>query len=115
MLNISNYDHQYTSNVHQKTLDVNQNDWLDMANYPEGNLIIRSRLRQLVAQKEIESGTRIMQKEIAQQTGLDEHTISRWMDVKPLKRIEVEPMVALLRWLGCTINELLYVESEEKS
>jgi DNA-binding Xre family transcriptional regulator len=85
-----------------------------MVNYSEGKLIVRSRLRQLVAQREIESGKKIMQKEIAHETGLDEHTISRWMDVKPVKRIDVEPMLALLRWLGCTMNDLLYIEKQDQ-
>lgn len=76
-----------------------------------GGWVMRSRLREIVLQKELDNGKRILQIDIANETGLTETTISKWMDVKPLKRIEVETMMTLARWAGLDDpREMLAVE-----
>jgi DNA-binding Xre family transcriptional regulator len=81
-----------------------------MVDYPKGELTVKSRLKQLIAQKEMEIGQRIQQKEIAEATGLDENTISRWMSPKPFQRLETRPVVELCRWLKCGLDDLLYID-----
>lgn len=71
---------------------------------------MRSRLKELVLKKEIERGDRIQQKEIAEATGLDENTISRWMSPKPFQKIDVKPIVELCKWLKCEVGDLLFID-----
>jgi putative transcriptional regulator len=75
-----------------------------------GNVTIRSRLKILVAQKEIQERRKIRQNKIAEETGLNPNTISRWMSPMPFDRFEVEPTVKLCLWLGCELGDLLYID-----
>lgn len=72
--------------------------------------IVRSRLKELVTQKEVEWGRRIPQKEICEATGLNPNTVSRWMSPVAFDRFEVKPLLALSQWLGVHVGELLAVE-----
>jgi len=76
----------------------------------KGEHIVRSRLKELVTQKEIELGRRIPQKEICEATGLNPNTVSRWMSPVAFDRFEVKPLLALSEWLGVHVGELLSVE-----
>lgn len=76
----------------------------------EGEVTVHSRLKQLVAEREMKEGRRISQKEIAEETELDENTISRWMSPKPFQRLETKPLAKLCQWLDCGIGDLLYIE-----
>lgn len=71
---------------------------------------MRSRLKELVYQRERESGERIWQKDIATATGLTEKTISRWMSPEPFTRLEVDAVVRLCRFLNVDMNDLVYME-----
>ena len=71
---------------------------------------MRSRLKELVTQKEIEQGRRIPQKEICEATGLNPNTVSRWMSPVAFDRFEVKPLVALCEWLGVGVGELISLE-----
>lgn len=77
---------------------------------PENFGVVRSRMNQLIASRELELGRRIKQIEIAEETGLNPNTISRWMNPKPFERLEVEPLVKLCAWLECEIGDLLYID-----
>ena len=72
--------------------------------------IIRSRLRELVLQKEVAENRRIMQTEICEATGLNPNTISRWMSPVAFERFEVKAVEALCQWLNIGVGELLAVE-----
>lgn len=76
----------------------------------EGELIVRSRLKELVTKREVEEGRRIAQKEICEATGLNPNTVSRWMSPIPFDRFESKPVVALCDWLGVSIGDLLIIE-----
>lgn len=79
---------------------------------------MRSRLKQLVAEREISEGRRIFQNEIADATGLRPATITNWMSPAPMKRIDGEVLVALMEWLGLgedDMGKLLYVDKRKPS
>lgn len=73
-------------------------------------IVVRSRLKELIAQKERLVGRSIQQKEVAAETGLTEHTIGRWMKPDPLSRIETDVAIPLCVYLGCTLGDLLYID-----
>lgn len=81
-----------------------------MVEFSSGGWTVKSRLKELVARKEQESGVRIQQKEIAEATGLDDNTISRWMSPKAFTKLDVKPLERLCRYLGCEIGDLLYLD-----
>jgi DNA-binding Xre family transcriptional regulator len=72
--------------------------------------VARSNLKNLIAQRERDENRSIPHGEIAQSTGLDEHTIGRWMRPTPFSRIEVASAAALCQYLKCTWNDLLVIE-----
>jgi DNA-binding Xre family transcriptional regulator len=72
--------------------------------------VVRSRLKEIVAQKERTVNRSIQQKEIAEVTGLTEHTISRWMRPTPFTRIETDVALKLCQYLNCELGELLYID-----
>lgn len=76
---------------------------------------MRSRLKILVAQKEAEQNRRISQKEIAEHTGLNEMTISRWMKPTPFGHIEADPLERLCKYLDCEIGDLVYFDRPRKA
>jgi transcriptional regulator with XRE-family HTH domain len=80
-----------------------------------GGLIVRSRLKELVLQREIAEGRKIKQIEICEATGLNPHTIGRWMSPVAFERFEVKPLLALSQWLGVQVGELLAVETVHPS
>lgn len=80
----------------------------------KGEFAVRSRLKQLILEKEVALGDRITNKSIAAETGLDENTISRWMSPKPFHHISTVPITALCKYLDCEIGDLLYVDRSAK-
>jgi DNA-binding Xre family transcriptional regulator len=79
-----------------------------------GGITVRSNMKQLVLLKEVERGDRIQQTEIAEATGLDANTISRWMSPKPLNRIDSSVIVKLCQYFNCGIGDLLYLDFDSK-
>ena len=71
---------------------------------------MRSRLKELMLKKEIQRGERIQQAEIAEATGLDQNTISRWMSPKPLIKIETKVIIRLCEYLDCSVGDLLFLD-----
>lgn len=76
---------------------------------------MRSRLKVLIAQKEVELGHAIKHGEIAKATGLNEHTITRWMRPEAFDRIETNAAVKLCEYLGCELGDLLYIDRPKVS
>lgn len=72
--------------------------------------MIVSRLKELVAMREREVGHTIQNKDIADETGLTEHTIGRWMKPEPIDRIEAKVLLRLSMWLNCEAGDLLHIE-----
>lgn len=75
-----------------------------------GGVIVRSRLKTLIAEREGQIGYRIQQKDIAEATGLRDATISRWMSPEPFNRIDVDVAGKLCNFLNCEIGDLLYID-----
>lgn len=77
--------------------------------------IITSRLREYVNEASLTAGRTILQKEIADATGIRQPTVSAWMNNrKPLKKIDVPVLIALCEWAGCTPLEMLAFEDDEE-
>lgn len=80
-----------------------------------GEMIVRSRLKELVAQVERKHGT-VQQREIAKETKLTENTISRWMKPDPFSRIESHAALELCKYLSrklersVELGDLLYID-----
>lgn len=75
-----------------------------------GDFVVRSRLKELVARKEHEKGAAITGEMIAEATGLNAGTVSRWMQPKPLHRIDGDVLAALCQYLECEVGDLLYID-----
>jgi DNA-binding Xre family transcriptional regulator len=69
-----------------------------------------SRLPELKRQKELQLGRRISQNEIAEETGLNPMTVSRWMRPTPVKALNDETIVAFCQYFECEIGDLLEIE-----
>lgn len=85
-----------------------------MIHSPQGEWTLKSRLKQLVLEKETERGERIQNLEISHATGLDNNTISRWMSPKPFSQISVKAALALCKYLDCELTDLLYIDRGEQ-
>jgi DNA-binding Xre family transcriptional regulator len=72
--------------------------------------VVRSRLKELVLKREVALGKRIKQGEIAQYTGVNPNTVSRWMSPKPMARIELDAAMKFCAWLGCELGDLVYID-----
>ena len=74
---------------------------------------IYSRLKILAAEKEIKTGHKITQREIAEETGLPVGTIANYMTPKRVTRFEAETLEKLCQYFGVNIGDLLvYVDNE---
>lgn len=82
----------------------------------KGGMVVRSKLKELVAQIERKKSRVVQQQEIANETGLTENTVSRWMKPDPFDRIETKTAVRLCAYvtqnLGrkCEIGDLLFID-----
>lgn len=72
--------------------------------------VVKSNLKLLVARRERMDGRRILGKDIALATGLDENTISRWLSPKPFSRLEVRPLIAFCNYFNCGIDDVVYID-----
>lgn len=72
--------------------------------------MIIPKLVKLVGQKEGELGRRLTQQEIAEMTGINAHTISRWMRGEPMARVEGVVLLPLMEFFDCTPNDLFDVK-----
>lgn len=78
-----------------------------------GGYVVRSKLKELVARKERERGESITGETIAEATGLNVGTVSRWMQPKPLQRIDGDVVARLCVYLGCELGDLLYIDHSD--
>lgn len=73
---------------------------------------MKSKLKELVAKHERETGQRLLQNEIAEITGINHHTISRWMSPRPMRRIDADVVEPLMRLFKCRLDDLVYIDYE---
>jgi transcriptional regulator with XRE-family HTH domain len=75
-----------------------------------GERVVRSRVKQIVADIELRTGKTIKNKEIAEAIGITETTAGRWLQPKPVKKIEVDVALRLADFLGVPWHELFVEE-----
>jgi transcriptional regulator with XRE-family HTH domain len=68
----------------------------------------RARIEQLTLQKSAERGSRISQKELAEESGVPLPTLTRWYN-KEFERIDADTVLKLKKYFGCTLDELIEV------
>lgn len=71
---------------------------------------VKHRLVQLLLEKDMKTGRRLTQVEHAENIGIPENTLSRWMRNDEIKRIDHDIVVKLCAYIGCEIGELLYID-----
>lgn len=71
--------------------------------------VIKSHLKSLVLKKAAAEGEPINQTQIHEATGLSMPAVARWYGGE-LDRIEADPLMRLMKYLGCKIEELISVE-----
>lgn len=69
----------------------------------------RTNLKPLMLKKSVQINKRLTQKEVAVATGLSVPTIGRWYKGS-VERIEMETIVKLMDYFGCTFEELVTFE-----
>ena len=78
------------------------------------NMVVRSKVKEIVAQREREWGRRITNRELAKATEMREQTISNWMSPEPVERIHIAPAQRLAAYLGVRWYELFIEEPVAK-
>ena len=71
---------------------------------------LRSKMKELVALRERQTGARIHQKDIVEATKLNPNTVSRWMSPEPISRIEETVVIPLCRFFNCELGDLVYID-----
>lgn len=78
-------------------------------------LIVRNRLRELIAEKSRRDGIRITLSMVAEATGLSKSTIANWHKLKgEITRFDSENISLLCQYFDCEIADLLVLESVEE-
>lgn len=72
---------------------------------------IRNRFLILLAEKEKIQGRRIRNKEIAEITGVTEHTVARWIR-NDIGKIDLPVLESFCEYFGCDVGDLLYIDRE---
>jgi transcriptional regulator with XRE-family HTH domain len=68
---------------------------------------IRSKLYEIVRQREIKLGRRISIKELSEETGVNRNTISAWLTPELFGRMDSDSAIKIRRWADCTWEDLL--------
>jgi DNA-binding Xre family transcriptional regulator len=70
---------------------------------------VKTRLQELVKERETKIGKPITQFEIAVQTGISLSTVSRWMRAK-VNTADFETVEKLCEFLECDLGDLIYLD-----
>lgn len=70
---------------------------------------MRSRLKVLVAEKEIREGRRLSLRTIASESNASLSTVIR-LENNTIKMVPLDDLARLCRWLACDVGELLRIE-----
>lgn len=71
--------------------------------------MFRSKAKRLLLQKSLNEGRDISQREVASRTGLEETTVSQWMNAKPMGSVRAETVRVLCEYFSCTLDQLLEI------
>lgn len=72
---------------------------------------VYNRFKVLLAQKEIEENRRISYREIKEETGIANSTLSSWA-TNTTKRYDATTIAALCEFFGCEVGDLIVYENE---
>jgi putative transcriptional regulator len=75
--------------------------------------MIKSRLKLLIAQREINTGQRISYQSLGLEVGLSKNTLARLAETKT-DRVEFTTLDKLCAYFNCTIGDLLEYVPDEK-
>lgn len=70
----------------------------------------RSKLAEVVARRQRETGEKITGETIARLAGLNVGTVSRWMQPEPFQRVDIDTVVKIASVLNVTWYELIDVQ-----
>lgn len=73
----------------------------------------KSRLRILIAEESLKRGKPFTQAQLAKATGLSVPTITRWV-AGDMERIERDTVSRLMKFFGCSFEDLVVVEPDEQ-
>lgn len=71
---------------------------------------VKHKLVGLMAQRELQTGKRIKQSELAAEIGLPENTLSNWINNDVVKRVDHRVVVKICRYFGVQIGDLLFID-----
>ena len=72
---------------------------------------MQSRLRLIIAEKELRDGRRWSLRTIAEESGANISTVQRLMN-NTIKRIPTDELSALCRWLDCDVGDILVMAEQ---
>jgi len=73
--------------------------------------IVHNRVKELIAEKERRTGTRISYRDVAEATGLSKNTVGKW--VRNDTRVYDRKVIAdFLEYFNCSISDLLIYEQQ---
>lgn len=73
--------------------------------------IVKSRLKVLIAEKALREKRRLSLRTIAEESGASLSTVVR-LDNDSIKRVPLDELAALCRWIPCEVGDLLRMEEE---
>jgi DNA-binding Xre family transcriptional regulator len=74
-------------------------------------VVVRSRLKVLVAEKEIREKRRLSLRTISRESGASLSTVVR-LDNNSIKQVPLDDLARLCAWVPCQVGELLRLEEE---
>lgn len=73
---------------------------------------MRTRILQLMAQKQLKEGRIISQATVAAESGITRQTINKWVS-GDLHRFDEETITKLCEYFECALSDLLYIDFEK--
>lgn len=70
---------------------------------------MRTKLKVLMAQKEVDEGRPITQQVLADETGIPQSTISKLMNERII-RLETKTLLALCDYFHCDVGDLFFID-----
>lgn len=75
---------------------------------------MRSRLKELIYLRETEQGERVTRKELAEETGINPATLSRYLSPEPFERIDIDTAEKLAEYFGVEWYEIFLTERDRR-
>lgn len=72
----------------------------------------RINVKALIIQRAADTGEIVSQADIQRATGIAQATISRWHNGALIERLESGPVIKLMEYFGCSLCDLVSVDTE---